>query len=313
MHLDLLTRLREALSQLAGRLFPPPVEEPETTPDPFPGVESPWSRASTAVGQPAACNICQWTGASFAGRKHSESATCPACGSIARDRFLLFCLVERMPPARYRVLETSPRLGEHYQRAMARWFDYRASDFDQQSHRTDLKIDLQEIALPTGSVDVLLTPHVLEHLPETDRALDEIHRILTPGGRMYLQVPVLQGATARPATPEFHGDNTPVEWRFGPDLTARLRAHGFRTRLLCTEELYRRIDAGSTRWPQPASPEFDVEAILAALAIDDLEPVADDELAALHGFEPAYMFLTWEATKGETRRTAPAGRSAADR
>jgi acyl-ACP thioesterase len=38
---------------------------------------------------------------------------------------------------------------------------------------------------------------------------------------MFLQVPVLQGRTAPPVEPEFHGDNTPVFWRFGPELTDR--------------------------------------------------------------------------------------------
>jgi SAM-dependent methyltransferase len=223
---------------------------------------------------------------------------CPQCGSIARDRFLLWSYVARTPPGlRSRVLETSPRLGTEYRRAMAHWFDYTCSDFDERAHAGTVRLDLQAIDLPDASLDVLLTPHVLEHVPETDRALAEIARVLAPGGRMYLQVPVLQGATAPPTEPEFHGDDTPVFWRFGPDLTARLREHGFTTALLCTAEWKRRVGAGATEWGTPTSKEFDVTSLLAGSIAADLEVIADDEAARRLGFEPAFMFLTWEAIR----------------
>lgn len=243
------------------------------------------------------CNLCWWSGEAFEGFDHSESAVCPACGSVARDRFLFLCFVDRQPAGRYRVLETSPRLGEPYREAMRRWFYYRASDFDQRVHRADIELDLQDIHLDAGSIDILLTPHVLEHVPDTDRALAQIHRLLAPGGAMYLQVPVLQGATARPAVPEFHGDNTPVEWRFGPDLTERLRGHGFEVSLLCTEDLRRRVADGERAWPSPASPEFDVGSILESLCYADLESVAPPDVARGLGLEPSFMFLTWECKK----------------
>lgn len=272
-----------------------------STPRPFHGLRSAWDgqRLLTLTDAPCVCNICGWTGDSFDGVEHSEAARCAGCGGIARDRFLFFCFTSRMPPASYRVLETSPRLGEAYRQAMGRWLSYQASDFDQRSHRAALRIDLQNVELDTGSLDVLLTPHVLEHVPDTGRALSEIHRILVPGGRMYLQVPVLQGTTARPRTPEFHGDDTPVEWRFGPDLSVRLRDHGFETRLLCTREFYDLVAAGARRWPEPTAPEFDVASILAMVRLADLEPIADREVSRRLAFRPAYMFLTWEAIRVE--------------
>ncbi len=260
---------------------------------------SPWDIASKAEERASAwCNICRWTGTAFEGPQHSEFATCPRCGSIARDRFLFWCFVERTPPSlRTRLLETSPRLGPDYRRAMDRWFTYTCSDFDERAHAGTVRLDLQAIDLPDQSLDAILTPHVLEHVPETDRALDEIARVLAPGGRMYLQVPVLQGATAPPTEPEFHGDDTPVFWRFGPDLTARLRDHGFTTSLLCTEDWHRRVTSGAIEWDGPTSREFDVTSLLAGSVADDLVTVADDTSAARLGFVPSYMFLTWEGIR----------------
>lgn len=293
--------LRRYLGAARRRLRPPP-EAPAAeapAPDWVATVPSPWDVATRAEERAGAwCNICRWTGDAFEGPQHCEFSVCPRCGSIARDRFLFWCFVERTPPGlRTRLLETSPRMGEDYRRAMARWFTYTCSDFDERAHQGTVRLDLQAIDLPDASLDVILTPHVLEHVPETDRALDEIHRVLAPGGRMFLQVPILQGATAPPTEPEFHGDDTPVFWRFGPDLTARLRDHGFATTLLCTDDWKRRVDAGDAEWGNPTSREFDVTSLLGGSIADDLVSVAHDDQADRLGFRPSYMFLTFEAVR----------------
>ena len=207
------------------------------------------------------------------------------------------------------MLETSPRLDEHYRRAMAGWFDYLSSDYDERAHAGAIRLDLQAIDLPGDSVDVILTPHVLEHVPDTALALHELHRVLRPGGWLLLQVPILQERTAPPAEPEFHGDDTPVFWRFGPELGERLRSHGFAVELLAPPAL---LDAaaGPDRprpWPQPESPEFDVAGVLRGLRVSatsgeaplrpELVAASDEATATQLGFEPAYMFLTWAAHK----------------
>ena len=264
------------------------------------GAPSPWAPATAAeLAAPAWCNVCRWTGPAFEGPAHCEAARCPTCGSIARDRFLFWCFTRRTPLRRgLRVLETSPRMGDEYRRAMASWFDYRSSDYDERAHRAALRLDLQDLDLPDASVDVLLTPHVLEHVPDTDRALAEVARVLAPRGRMYLQVPVLQGRTAPPGAPEFHGDDTPVFWRFGYDLTARLRDHGFTATALVPEAWADLVRGGATAWPDgEVSPEFDVASMLAGCDAADLTCVADRAEAARIGAVPAYMHVTWEAVK----------------
>lgn len=264
------------------------------------GAPSPWAPATAGeLAASAWCNVCRWTGTAFEGPAHCEAARCPRCGSIARDRFLFWCFTRRTPLRRnLRVLETSPRMGDEYRRAMASWFDYRSSDYDERAHRAALHLDLQAIELPDASVDVLLTPHVLEHVPDTDRALSEVARVLAPKGRMYLQVPVLQGRTAPPEVPEFHGDDTPVYWRFGYDLTERLRRHGFTTTVLVPEAWAEVVAAPSMAWPDgDVSPEFDVASMLAGCTAADLTTVADHAEAARIGATPAYMHVTWEAVK----------------
>lgn len=264
---------------------------------------APWLRPWTTTrlhgtgGYARICNICDWHGSAFDGGAHSESAVCPSCNSIARDRFLHHCFLQRTRcSGGMRVLETSPRLGEPYRSLMRRRFDYLCSDFDDRSHRGDLHLDLQSIELPDASLDVVLTPHVLEHVPDTDRALAELWRVLRPGGKVFLQIPLLQGTTSVPAEPEYHGNDTLVYWRFGWDLTDKVRGLGFVSTILVPEDFRRRCLEGRADW-ETRSSEFDVDSIVSDARPEDLTSVADDPTAQRHGFEPSYMFATWECVR----------------
>lgn len=298
----LASRARRAIRSRTGRSTGLPnsadqdSHEPAEPPAWVATVESPWSNPPPTAA--VKCNICQWEGPEFEGSHHCESAQCPRCGSIARDRFLFFCLQERNPPAQGAdVLETSSRLGDDYRSAMGRWFAYTSSDYDGGLHRGTIDLDLQNIDLPSESLDVILTPHVLEHVPDTDAALHEIYRVLKPGGRMLLQIPILQGQTAPPSEPEFHEDNTPVFWRFGYDLTARLRAAGFETAALVTQEWAEAAAGEAVEWDLPTSPEFDVDDMVRHAISEDLTVIADHRSASGYGFIPGYMFMTWECTR----------------
>ncbi len=255
---------------------------------------SPWDPPPDGT---SVCNICHWTGDQFQGLGHSESATCPSCGAIARDRFVFLCLQQQVPAQPgLALLETSPRLGRDYRAAMRRWFDYCASDFDDRAHRADLVLDLQDVDLPDDSLDVVVCSHVLEHVPDTDRALDELYRIIKPGGHLLLLVPVLQGQTAPPTEPEFHDDTTEVFWRFGPDLTGRLAERGFDVRILCTEDLITSVERGVAIDHEPEHVEVDSHAIVAALAGRDLTCVVTREQSKRHVIRPSYMFLAWDCS-----------------
>jgi SAM-dependent methyltransferase len=253
-----------------------------------------WGAARARVTGAVRCNICGWRGDRFEGEPHSESAVCPSCGSIARDRFLYHCYVERNPfHPDLRVLETSPRLGPAYKQFMAGWCRYFTSDFDQSAHSGALCVDLQQLGLRAGSIDVVLTPHVLEHVPDTDMAIAELHRVVASGGVVYLQVPVQQPDTGPPPEPEYHSDNTFVYWRFGFDLTERLRKAGFETVLLTTEDFVRRARLHE---PWGAGTGFP-DDLLQGVVLEDLVVVADDAEAAYRGFEPSFWFLTWECRR----------------
>lgn len=248
----------------------------------------------------AFCPICGWHGPSFEGSNWCESLACPACDSVARDRFLRHCWTSRTPyRASEHILETSPRLGGEARAHLRRVVQYQASDFDESLHRADLHLDLQDIDLPDASLDTILSAHVLEHVPEPDRALAEVRRVLRPGGHLFLQVPLLQARTAPPDGPEFHEDNTPVFWRFGWDLTDRCRAAGFETSVLVTADLRRCAADPDRSWAdiEPVA-DFDVRDIASALPDPaELTSVADHRTARRLGFLPPYMYVTWQCRR----------------
>jgi SAM-dependent methyltransferase len=53
--------------------------------------------------------------------------------------------------------------------------------------------DLTRLTCPDASFDLILTSETLEHVPDLNRALAELRRVLTPGGRHLFTVPVLPG------------------------------------------------------------------------------------------------------------------------
>jgi SAM-dependent methyltransferase len=257
----------------------------------------PSARGASGTGWQSCCNICGWHDDQFASGYHSEGALCPHCGSIARDRYLFWCWTHRADYDRkHRVLETSPRLDQRYRDIMTKRVDYVCSDYDESAHKGQIKLDIQNMDLPDSSVDVLLTPHVLEHVPDTDRALAEVYRVLKPGGRMFLQIPMPQGVTAPPTKPEYHGDNTLVYWRFGWDLRDKLEKAGFTVAALVTEDLKARIEAKNLDSGYGGD-DCDEVDLLTHADPSTLTVVASERDARRYGFLPDFMFITWDATK----------------
>jgi SAM-dependent methyltransferase len=101
--------------------------------------------------------------------------------------------------------------------------------------------DLERLAYPDGSLDIVLAADVFEHVREDERAFSEIHRVLRPGGVLVFTVPYVseaetlvrvrvEGEVDVPVmAPEYHGSGgRSLAYRtYGHDLPGRLVAIGF--------------------------------------------------------------------------------------
>ena len=111
--------------------------------------------------------------------------------------------------------------------------------------------DLLHLSYSDASFDLVLTSETLEHVPDLDRALSELRRILRPGGVHLFTVPVVwdrphsrtcavvddAGAVRQLRPPSHHGlpgttaGDMLVFTEFGADFPGRLEQAGFRVRV----------------------------------------------------------------------------------
>lgn len=146
------------------------------------------------VSRKVECNICGWRGHSFypnVGSGYFElSTTCPRCLCQDRHRALAVILEKRtgfFDPGK-RVVEVAPmRSFQDFCLMKKGNSNYVSFDFErfamEQGDITDMRYD-------DSSVDYFLCFHVLEHIPDEKKALEEIHRVLDADGEAILQVPI---------------------------------------------------------------------------------------------------------------------------
>ncbi len=167
---------------------------------------------------------------------------CPFCGAADRERLYALYLHDYLsaPAAGQRIIDFAPSapLTRFIRRRItqaAPQSSYRTADLFRAD--VDDKIDITDMRdYPAGAFDFFICSHVLEHVADDRAALRELHRILTPGGRGILVVPIVL------TIDEIDEDPTvtdPAErWRrFGQDdhvrlyskqgFLARVRAAGF--------------------------------------------------------------------------------------
>ena len=72
-----------------------------------------------------------------------------------------------------------------------------------------VQADLEASPFLPERFDVVLLSHVLEHLPHPLQALSEVHRMLAPGGRVYVRVPNGEGWCARRFGGDWYGLDVP--------------------------------------------------------------------------------------------------------
>ena len=144
------------------------------------------------IGNKVECPVCGSTFRKFLpyGRLKSRSnALCPHCLSLERHRAIWLYLQEKTDffSADAKMLHIAPELCFMDRFEKMKNLDYLTADIE--SPLAKLKMDIHDIPLEDASIDVIFCNHVLEHVDDDIRALEEMRRVLRPGGWAILQIP----------------------------------------------------------------------------------------------------------------------------
>jgi SAM-dependent methyltransferase len=160
--------------------------------------------------------------------KPRANASCPICGSLERHRLLWQFLKEKtdlLSGTQYRMLHLAPEdcFVSRFRQYIS--IEYLTADLNNPAM---LKMDITDIQYPDNYFDIILCSHVLEHIPDDEKAMRELSRVLNPGGWAILQVPILVEKTFEdPAIT----DPLEREEKFGQSDHVRIYGLDYRQRL----------------------------------------------------------------------------------
>lgn len=140
------------------------------------------------------CPICGYNGP-FMNKNNRLRAKCPKCGELERARMAMLVvnqIYDDSKASETDVLHVSP---ENFLRKIfkEKYKSYISSDLYRED--VDHQFDIQSIPYPDNSFDLVFASHVLEYVKDDRQAIQEIKRVLRPGGLAFLPVPMLHDKT----------------------------------------------------------------------------------------------------------------------
>lgn len=173
----------------------------------------------------ALCPCCLWQGPAFIAlsnwRGVEPQSRCPRCSSRSRHRGLAIMLpelIKEKPEGEALIFAPEPPLLSLMVRltnGQTATTDYLRADVDFPGE------DIQALGFGDESYSFLMCNHVLEHIPDDQRAIDECARILVPGGIAVFTIP---GDFSQQNTWTFaHPDSNGHYRHYGLDIVEKLK------------------------------------------------------------------------------------------
>lgn len=121
--------------------------------------------------------------------KQRDNVLSPSTLSLERHRLLWLFLTHETEffttPAK--VLHFAPEQAFYKRFRNLKHLDYTTTDLN--SPLADVKADICNLPFADNEYDIIFCNHVLEHIPDDTTAMQEIFRVLKPGGMAILQIP----------------------------------------------------------------------------------------------------------------------------
>ncbi len=144
--------------------------------------------------------------------KHTrQDVICPVCGALPRHRILAqWCEAHRERLLGRDILYFAP------EKSMIRWMKRNGISFTtaDKYRKADLKVDIQDTALPEQSVDIVICNHVLEHVEDFRAAIREMYRIIRSDGLFICSFPMDPNIDLLDEDPEVRTEGDRIK-RFG--------------------------------------------------------------------------------------------------
>lgn len=118
-----------------------------------------------------------------------ENVLSPSTLSLERHRLLWLYLKNETDffTAPKRVLHFAPEQAFYKRFRKQKNLEYITTDLE--SPLADVKADICNLPFKDNEFDVILCNHVLEHIPDDTKAMQELYRVLKPDGMAILQIP----------------------------------------------------------------------------------------------------------------------------
>ncbi|MFC1988435.1 class I SAM-dependent methyltransferase [Chloroflexota bacterium] len=200
------------------------------------------------------CNICGWRGEKFKKvlneiMQQDEEIVCPNCLSEPRQRALFKYLRQNfltdyiycMKEDNLLCLEISPDRSNPVLQALP-WLVYISIDLNES--RSMYEMDLTHLTFRDNLFDLVVCSHVLEHIEDDTKALEEIYRVMRKGAAALIQIPIgyYDDLTGK-HTEEFGGRRFCEHLRsYGWDFVEKLEAIGFSVDIVRYTDISMKLD-----------------------------------------------------------------------
>lgn len=151
-------------------------------------------------GKAVFCPVCEKNFITFLpfGVRKRANAQCPGCYSLERHRLMWMYLnseTDIMSGQGKRMLHVAPEVQFFNIFSGTSTIEYFPGakydlEFPDEYPAGTKNLDITDIAYDDNFFDVIYCSHVLEHVPDDAKAMDEFYRVLKPKGWAILQVPI---------------------------------------------------------------------------------------------------------------------------
>ncbi len=121
---------------------------------------------------------------------NAKAYHCPLCGASDRDRLIALLLRQKLEGIKnnFSLIDFAPSASLSAMFKPYPALKYQTADLFMPN--VDYRLDITKMPLPDSTFDSFICSHVLEHVQDDRLAMQELHRILKPGGWGIVLVPI---------------------------------------------------------------------------------------------------------------------------